>query len=123
MKIQYRISTFETNSSSTHSLTMCNLVDYSNWKCGDILYHIPTREFVTLEEAYEINNRILNNYNENKTKKVKSFDDLPIIEQMEGAVTSLQYEDIAEDQEWNTFVKFLELGEHTAVSFGYFAIY
>lgn len=123
MKIQYRISAFETNSSSTHSLTMCNLTDYSNWKRGDVLYHIPTREFVSIEKAIDINNRILNNYNENTNKKINSFNDLPIIEQMDGAVTALQYEDIAEDQEWNTFVKFLEIGDNTAVSFGYFAVY
>lgn len=123
MKIQYRISAFETNSSSTHSLTMCNLTDYSKWKVGDILYHIPTREFVSIEKAIDINNRILNNYNENTNKKINSFNDLPIIEQMDGAVTALQYEDIAEDQEWNTFVKFLEIGDNTAVSFGYFAVY
>lgn len=123
MKIQYRISAFETNSSSTHSLTMCNLTDYSNWKRGDVLYHIPTREFVSIEKAIDINNRILNNYNENTNKKINSFNDLPIIEQMDGAVTALQYEDIAEDQEWNTFVKFLEMGDNTAVSFGYFAVY
>ena len=123
MKIQYRISAFETNSSSTHSLTMCNLTDYSSWKRGDVLYHIPTREFVSIEKAIDINNRILNNYNENTNKKINSFNDLPIIEQMDGAVTALQYEDIAEDQEWNTFVKFLEMGDNTAVSFGYFAVY
>lgn len=123
MKVQIRTGVFETNSSSTHSLTMCTLSDYKSWKAGLLKYKISTREFVDLEQAAQINEEVLINYNETHQTNIKSFDDLPIIDQMDGAVASYQYENIAEDQEWNTFVKFLEMGENTAVSFGYFAIY
>lgn len=33
-----RINTFETNSSSTHSITMCSKSDYEKWKKGELLY-------------------------------------------------------------------------------------
>ena len=33
-----RRNTFETNSSSTHSLTMCTKDDYEKWKNGELVY-------------------------------------------------------------------------------------
>ena len=54
MKRQIRIGVFETNSSSTHSLTMCSRDDYEKWEKGEILlnenWHIE-KQFVTKEEA------------------------------------------------------------------------
>lgn len=38
MKLQIRTGLFETNSSSTHSLTMCTKDDYEAFKRGDKLY-------------------------------------------------------------------------------------
>lgn len=123
MKIQYRLGVFETNSSSTHSLTMCSLVDYKKWKAGIVKYYIQARKFVDEEEAYAINNSVLMAYNEGRKHPISNFDELPIVDMMDGAVTAYQYDKIAKDQEWNTFVNFLEMGEQTAVGFGYFAIY
>ena len=37
MKIQVRNMVFETNSSSTHTLTICNEVDYIKWKNGELV--------------------------------------------------------------------------------------
>lgn len=50
MKI-IREGVFETNSSSTHSITMCMKSDYEKWKDG-LLKFIPQEErFLTLEEC------------------------------------------------------------------------
>lgn len=39
MKVQIRHSVFETNSSSTHSLTMCTKSDFEKWKNGDLVFY------------------------------------------------------------------------------------
>lgn len=38
MKRQIRRGTFETNSSSVHSITMCSETDYDKWVNGELLY-------------------------------------------------------------------------------------
>lgn len=65
MKRQIRRGVFETNSSSTHSLTMCLKSDYDRWENGEVLLfigsdwgypdgHTPkTNHFYTKEEAIE----------------------------------------------------------------------
>lgn len=35
---QIRKNVFETNSSSTHSLTMCTEAEYEKWKNGELIY-------------------------------------------------------------------------------------
>lgn len=46
MKRQIRRSVFETNSSSTHSLTMCTEKQFDDWKNGKLMYNRWKREFV-----------------------------------------------------------------------------
>jgi len=49
-----RIGVFETNSSSTHSLTMCSSEDYSRWRKREVYlndYHKDLPKFCTKEEA------------------------------------------------------------------------
>lgn len=46
MKRQIRRGTFETNSSSTHSITMCSGEEYDKWKDGKILFDAWKEEFV-----------------------------------------------------------------------------
>ena len=45
MKI-IRTGVFETNSSSTHSLTIASREDYESWKRGDLIFERHTRKFV-----------------------------------------------------------------------------
>lgn len=45
-----RIGVFETNSSSTHSLTICSKAEYDAWKNGDMLFSIDSGKFMTMEE-------------------------------------------------------------------------
>lgn len=60
---QLRRDVFETNSSSTHSLTMCSSNDYEAWKNGEtylVRYPMTSesayadKEFVTLDQALDI---------------------------------------------------------------------
>ena len=46
-----RLGTFETNSSSTHSITMCMESDYEKWKNGEMYWHRWNDELVSKEEA------------------------------------------------------------------------
>lgn len=39
MKIEIRHSVFETNSSSTHSLTMCTESEFEKWRSGDLVFY------------------------------------------------------------------------------------
>lgn len=61
--LQVRRNVFETNSSSSHSITMCMASDYEAWMNGELYYlkHAPMSEaqfhgkkFVTFEEAQQI---------------------------------------------------------------------
>lgn len=51
MKRTIRFGVFETNSSSTHSLTMASKEEFEKWKRGEILFDRYGEEFITKEEA------------------------------------------------------------------------
>lgn len=53
MKRQIRYGVFETNSSSTHSLTMCSKDEYDAWEKGEVLYWEDKNKFGTREEIIE----------------------------------------------------------------------
>lgn len=79
MKRQVRKGVFETNSSSTHSLTICSLEEYERWKNGEILFDTWTDEFVepknvTLDsdEKEEVKKK----YNKKKQKYWKDWEEL-----------------------------------------------
>ena len=63
--LQMRKNVFETNSSSTHSITMCTEDEYNAWANGDVLLNdgwwgkdntseFKNKKFVTREEAEDI---------------------------------------------------------------------
>ena len=47
MKRQIRRGVFETNSSSTHSLTMCSEEEFEQWKKGKVLFDENYETFVS----------------------------------------------------------------------------
>lgn len=57
MKKQIRHGVFETNSSSTHSLTICSKEEFEAWVKGELLYRKYTyreqKQFITPEEAWQ----------------------------------------------------------------------
>ena len=46
-----RRGVFETNSSSTHSITLCSKEDYAAWKKGRMFLDISAGKIITREEA------------------------------------------------------------------------
>lgn len=50
MKKTVRFGMFETNSSSTHCMTMCSQEEYDSWKNGDIIYDRDYDRFVDIAE-------------------------------------------------------------------------
>lgn len=53
MKRQIRRGVFETNSSSVHSLTMCNGKDYKEWEEGNYYFDVEENDFGTFETMVE----------------------------------------------------------------------
>lgn len=49
--IQVRRNVFETNSSSTHSITICTENEYEMWKRGEIYWSRWSEKFVSKEEV------------------------------------------------------------------------
>lgn len=52
--INIRLNTFETNSSSVHTLVIANEDTYKKWNKGELYYDLETEQFVTFEEAKEL---------------------------------------------------------------------
>lgn len=53
MKRQVRIGVFETNSSMTHSLTICTAEDYDRWEKGELLLDRYSDKFVNKSDIKE----------------------------------------------------------------------
>jgi hypothetical protein len=50
---QMRKNVFETNSSSTHSITMCSETQFEDWKAGKLLFDYWGEGFVSAKEMTE----------------------------------------------------------------------
>ena len=90
--IVVRRGTFETNSSSTHSITMCSENEYDKWKSGELLFDYWNDELITKEE-YE------KKYNEEKKEYLTKYPN----------ETEEDFEDYMEDDKrYYTFTEFWE---------------
>jgi len=49
-----RRSVFETNSSSTHSLSMCSKNDFELWKKKKVLWDDGKSKFITMDDAIDV---------------------------------------------------------------------
>ena len=77
MIFQVRQGVFETNSSSTHTLTICSKDDFDKWKNGEVFWldndwhKLDTdKNFVTPEELKELAEK----YNEEQQKRIDAGD-------------------------------------------------
>ena len=52
-----RIGTFETNSSSVHTLTICDLDTYNKWKNGELLYDEYGDKFIAVDHTLSTDQR------------------------------------------------------------------
>lgn len=68
--IQTRFGTFETNSSSTHSITICSQEEYEAFERGELLFNeswwLRDKTFVTREEAIKALNDDGDYYDDDK---------------------------------------------------------
>lgn len=78
MKRQIRRGVFETNSSSTHSLTMCDEETFEKWKSGDLMFDKYAEEFIdsVSELSDEQKNAAKEYYEYSMEKYWKQWDDL-----------------------------------------------
>lgn len=78
MKRQIRQGVFETNSSSTHSLTMCSENDYNKWVRGELMFDTYNDKLVEMKiEISEYDKIEARNYYESvKSKYWKSWNQL-----------------------------------------------
>lgn len=77
MKKQIRNSVFETNSSSTHSLVICDKETFDKWKNGELLFDKWEKKF---KEGYQLTEKDKEDakiyYNENKKSFWKNWKEL-----------------------------------------------
>lgn len=78
MKRQVRRGVFETNSSSTHSLTMCSEEEFEAWKRGEVLFQEYGNEnFISATKLSEHDKKMAQeDYEENKDDFQKDWNDL-----------------------------------------------
>ena len=78
MKRQIRRGVFETNSSSTHSLTMCSEEEFEAWKRGEVLFQEWRSEnFVSANKLSDYDKKKASeDYDDNKGDFQKDWKDL-----------------------------------------------
>ena len=78
MKRQIRRGVFETNSSSTHSLTMCSEEEFEAWKRGEVLFQEwGSENFVSANKLSNYDKKKASeDYDENKDDFQKNWKDL-----------------------------------------------
>lgn len=80
MKRQVRRGVFETNSSSTHSLTICTEEQFEAWKRGEVLFvewESEGKKFVSASVLTDKDKEeAASNYDLNKDEFQKNFEDL-----------------------------------------------
>lgn len=79
MKRQVRQGVFETNSSSTHSLTICTENEYDKWKKGELLFDYWDDKFVNPADTSLTDDEkesVKEDYNKRKQKYWKDWEDL-----------------------------------------------
>ena len=110
-----RIGVFETNSSSTHSLTICSKAEYEAWKNGDVLFSIVSKKFMTMDEV----KAEWEKDTENSRKKGYSYSET-IEEYIEEnrIVTADSYDDAVNQETFERHYKTLSGDE--IVAFGYY---
>ncbi len=105
MIFQVRQGVFETNSSSTHTLTICSKEDYEDWERGDKFWldndwgKLQTnKSFVTPEELEELTEK----YNKEEQKRIDAGDKFAKILDMDKVLNERRDYDSWEDSYWDT---------------------
>ena len=120
-----RQGTFETNSSSTHSITMCMESDYEKWKNGEMYWHrwndelvskeTVEKEMAKLREEFIADNPDFDENNEEWKEKLEQY-----INEDKMYYTYEEFNDY-DYIEYETFVDTFETPQgEKVVSFGYY---
>ena len=120
-----RLGTFETNSSSTHSITMCMVSDYEKWKNGEMYWHrwndelvskeTVEKEMAKLREEFIADNPDFDENNEEWKEKLEQY-----INEDKMYYTYEEFNDY-DYIEYETFVDTFETPQgEKVVSFGYY---
>jgi hypothetical protein len=95
---------FETNSSSTHSITIIDMIDYEKWKEDKTLcYDFDNKELISLEER----NKIIEDY-------IKDYRTMYDIDKIDTPILEEDIQSYINDNLYDiplTYKEFLELGD------------
>ena len=83
MKKQIRIGVFESNSSSTHSLTIVSEDEFKKWKNGEVIFNRWEKTFVENKEPSFTEDDVIDFYGDIKERFWKSWDQLSVSEKQE----------------------------------------
>ena len=105
MIFQVRQGVFETNSSSTHTLTICSKDDFDKWKHGEIFWldndwhKLDTnKNFVTPEELEELAEK----YNEEQQERINAGDKFAKVLDIDKVLNERPDYDSWRDSYWDT---------------------
>lgn len=99
MKQTVRRGVFETNSSSTHSLSMCEDSDYKKWISGEYVYDYNRGELISLSERENRLEELRVRYREyiEDEKRIQEYVDDAINDRF------LTYEEFFDDDYYETY--------------------
>lgn len=110
MKRQIRLGVFETNSSSTHTLTICSKSDFEKWKRGELLLDEYSDKFIDVKKVSEKD--LESYYNSIKKPYYKNYKDLDDDEResikneyMKNEVSGITYDDWGENNYLESYMK------------------
>ena len=83
MKKQIRVGVFESNSSSTHSLTIVSEDEFKKWKNGEVVFNRWQETFVENKEPSFTEDDVIDFYDDIKERFWKSWDQLSGSEKQE----------------------------------------
>lgn len=105
MIFQVRQGVFETNSSSTHTLTICSKDDFDKWKHGEVFWldndwhKLDTnKNFVTPEELKELAKK----YNEEQQERIDAGDKFAKVLDIDKVLNERPDYDSWRDSYWDT---------------------
>lgn len=112
MKRQVRRGVFETNSSSTHSLTMCSEEEFEAWKRGEVLFQEwGSDNFVSATDLSDKDKKKAEeDYKENQTEFQKDWKDLSE-EAKQKYYTKYAKENDIIDEDAKTYEQYMNEGE------------
>lgn len=103
MKREIRRNVFETNSSSTHSLSICTEQEFEDWKAGKLLFDRWGERFILpYQLSEEEKAKAAKEYTANKREYYKDWDEL---------------NDVQKEKWYSSYIKEHNLGDDDGVSY------